>query len=79
MTAIGVRSSWDTSELNRFSRFDASSKLLSMWLKVDTNWYIVSFDGGMVSMRSDRSRFKEICAANSVTVRTGFKPRWIIQ
>ena len=30
-------------------------------------------------MRSDKSRFNEICSAKFVTVRTGFKPRWIIQ
>ena len=30
-------------------------------------------------MRSDKSRFNEICSAKLVTVRTGFKPRWMIQ
>ena len=30
-------------------------------------------------MRSDKSRFNDICAATSATVRTGFNPRRIIQ
>ena len=78
ITDIGVRNSWDTSELNWRSLIDARSNDSNISLKTRASLWTSSFPSSIVILLL-KSALLLIVSAVSIISRTGFKELLIIK